>query len=42
LLEYRAWSRRLAHPALLPWTRRACELLSENRLRVSRWMNQAK
>ncbi|MEY2497361.1 MAG: hypothetical protein QOD12_917 [Verrucomicrobiota bacterium] len=42
LREYRAWSRRLAHPALLPWTRRACELLSENRLRVSRWLNQDK
>ncbi len=38
LREYRAWSQRLAHPALLPWARRVCELLSENRLQVSRWM----
>ena len=42
LREYRAWSQRLAHPALLPWARGVCELLSENRLQVSRWVNQAK
>lgn len=37
LRDYRAWSRRLAHPALLPWARRVCELLSENRYWISRW-----
>jgi predicted DCC family thiol-disulfide oxidoreductase YuxK len=41
LREYRAWSQRLAHPALLPWARRVCELLSENRLQVSRLVAQA-
>ena len=30
LREYRAWSQRLAHPALLPWARRVCELLSRD------------
>jgi predicted DCC family thiol-disulfide oxidoreductase YuxK len=39
LRDYREWSQRLAHPALLPWARRACELLSENRFRVSRWLD---
>ena len=37
LREYREWSQRLASPALLPWARRACELVSENRLGLSRW-----
>jgi hypothetical protein len=41
LREYRAWSQRLAHPALLSWARRTCELLSENRLQVSRLVAQA-
>ena len=35
LQEYRAWSQRLASPALLPWARRACELVSDNRLSLS-------
>ena len=39
LRDYREWSQRLAHPALLPWARRVCELLSENRFRVSRWFD---
>lgn len=39
LREYREWSRRLAHPALLPWARWFCELLSENRFQVSRWLD---
>ena len=37
LREYRAWSQRLARPALLPWARRACELLSDHRLTLSAW-----
>ncbi len=36
LREYREWSQRLAHPALLHMTRRVCELVSENRLSISR------
>ncbi len=39
LRDYREWSQRLAHPALLPWARRVCELLSENRFRVSGWFD---
>ncbi len=39
LRDYREWSQRLAHPALLPWARHVCELLSENRFRVSRWLD---
>ena len=38
LREYREWSQRLAHPALLPLARRACEVVSENRHRLSRWI----
>ena len=37
LREYRGWSQRLANPLLLPWARRVCELVSENRLTISRW-----
>jgi hypothetical protein len=40
LRDYREWSHRLAHPALLPWAGRVCELLSENRLWVSRWFDK--
>ena len=36
LREYREWAQRLAHPALLPLARRVCELVSENRLSISR------
>ena len=36
LREYREWSQRLAHPALLPLARRACAIFSENRLKLSR------
>lgn len=35
--EYREWAQRLSSPALLPWARRVCELVSENRLGLSRW-----
>ena len=38
LREYREWSQRLAHPALLPLARRACELVSANRHQLSRWL----
>jgi predicted DCC family thiol-disulfide oxidoreductase YuxK len=38
LREYREWSLRLAHPLLLPLARRACELVSERRHEVSRWL----
>ena len=37
LREYREWSQRLASPALLPFARRMCELVSGNRLTLSRW-----
>ena len=36
LPAYRAWAQRLATPALQPWARRVCELVSQNRLRLSR------
>jgi predicted DCC family thiol-disulfide oxidoreductase YuxK len=38
LREYREWSQRLAHPALLPLARRVCELVSENRQFLSCWL----
>ncbi len=38
LREYREWSQRLASPILLPWARRMCELVSENRLSLSGWL----
>ena len=41
LRKYRAHSFRLAHPALLPWARRACELLSAHRYSVSRWLRSS-
>ncbi len=37
LKNYREWSQRLAQPALLPFARRAFEMLSQNRLFLSRW-----
>jgi predicted DCC family thiol-disulfide oxidoreductase YuxK len=40
LRDYRELSLRLAHPALLPLARRFCELLSEKRFRVSRWLDR--
>jgi predicted DCC family thiol-disulfide oxidoreductase YuxK len=40
LHDYRELSLRLAHPALLPFARRFCEMLSENRFRVSRWLDR--
>jgi hypothetical protein len=41
LREYRAWSQRLAHPALLPFARRICDLVSRNRLALSRFFLHA-
>ncbi len=38
LQDYREWSVRLAQPALLPFARRAFELLSKNRLSISKWL----
>lgn len=38
LRKYRVHAQRLAHPALLPWARRVCELLSAHRYAVSRWL----
>ena len=40
LREYREWSQRLSSPALLPWARRACELVSGNRLALSAWIEK--
>jgi predicted DCC family thiol-disulfide oxidoreductase YuxK len=37
LREYREWSLRLAHPALKPFARRVCEIVSENRHALSQW-----
>ena len=37
LREYREWSQRLANPLLLPWARRVCDLVSDNRLSLSAW-----
>lgn len=39
LREYREWSQRLANPLLLPFARRACAMLSDNRHRISRWLS---
>ncbi len=36
LREYREWSQRMANPLLLPLARRVCELVSQNRLSLSR------
>lgn len=35
LRDYREWSQ---HPALQPWAQRVCELVSQNRLQLSRWL----
>lgn len=37
LRDYREWSLRLAHPALLPLARHVCELVSRNRFLLSRF-----
>jgi predicted DCC family thiol-disulfide oxidoreductase YuxK len=38
LCEYREWSQRLAHPALLPFARRLCEIVSTHRYQLSHWL----
>jgi hypothetical protein len=37
LQYYRDWAQRLAQPALLPFARLVCELVSKNRLLISRF-----
>jgi predicted DCC family thiol-disulfide oxidoreductase YuxK len=37
LREYREWALRLADPALLPFARRVCGIVSENRHKISQW-----
>jgi predicted DCC family thiol-disulfide oxidoreductase YuxK len=41
LREYREWSLRLAHPALLSLARRMCEVVSSNRYKISQWLKNA-
>ena len=41
LVEYREWAERLAHPTLLPLARYAFQLVSKQRLRLSRWLFRA-
>ena len=38
LKEYREWAQRLALPALRPFARRACTLVSQNRHALSGWL----
>ncbi len=38
LREYREWSLRLAHPALLPLARKICIAVSANRYALSKWL----
>jgi predicted DCC family thiol-disulfide oxidoreductase YuxK len=38
LREHREQALRLSQPALLPFARLACEILSGNRYRISRWL----
>ena len=38
LREYREWSQRFANPLLRPFARQACEIISENRHAISRWL----
>jgi predicted DCC family thiol-disulfide oxidoreductase YuxK len=38
LRDYRVWAQRLAQPALLPFARRVCELISKNRLAISHFL----
>jgi len=38
LREYRPWAQRLAHPALMPLARRACEAVAQNRITLSRFL----
>jgi predicted DCC family thiol-disulfide oxidoreductase YuxK len=38
LREYREWAQRLAHPTLLPFARRICEVVSRNRYSISQFV----
>ena len=38
LREYREWSQRMAHPALLPMARRLCEVVAARRHQLSGWL----
>ncbi len=38
LRDYREWAQRLAHPALFPFARRVCELVSSRRYVLSRFL----
>lgn len=40
LRDYREWAHRLAHPTLLPFARRVCEVVSRNRLAISRFLKE--
>jgi predicted DCC family thiol-disulfide oxidoreductase YuxK len=40
LRDYRKWAFRLADPALLPLARRLCDLVSRNRLSLSRFLKE--
>ncbi len=40
LVEYREWSLRLATPALLPFARNMFEMISNNRMQFSKWLNK--
>jgi predicted DCC family thiol-disulfide oxidoreductase YuxK len=40
LRDYREWAQRLAHPTLLPFARRVCEVVSRNRLAISRFLKE--
>ncbi|MGE5322722.1 MAG: DCC1-like thiol-disulfide oxidoreductase family protein [Actinomycetota bacterium] len=42
LEQYRDWSRRLAHPLLMPLVRQAFEAVSRNRHAISRWLRGAR
>jgi predicted DCC family thiol-disulfide oxidoreductase YuxK len=40
LRDYREWAQRLAHPTLVPFARRVCEVVSRNRLAISRFLKE--
>ena len=40
LRDYREWSQRLADPILFPFAREVCELVSRNRLALSRFLKE--
>lgn len=38
LRDFREWSQRFANPMLRPFARQVCEIVSENRHAISRWL----